>query len=295
MKKSSYKSIIGNIACTLTIALAIATVAFASSPVYNTPTFTPAFLEREYSTTEEVVVDIIEEDFQEESEEIIMEQELFAEEILDEIIVEEPQPLVHIVSSGDTLWKIAKEYYDDGNLYTQVAEDNDLNVNGYIYPGDEILIWLEPEVVEVVSTDDAISVDILGSDSPSTHALSLGGGDVPAYDPDETPRNNPDGIGIDVNELEYVGTYKITGYDPTCEHCCGWSTGIGSSGREIEVGISVACNDIPSGTWIYVEGYGVYRVDDTGGMGGGTVDIAAHTHDTCYSLTASGINVYIIG
>lgn len=278
------------------ISTAITMMVFASSADYN---FVPAFLEREVPIIEEVIVDISEEDFQEESEEIIMEQEPVIEQIVDEIIVEEPQPLVHTVSSGDTLWKIAKEYYGDGNLYIQVAEDNDLDINGYIFPGDEILIWLEPEVVEeveVLATEtEAIIVDELGMDTPSTHALSLGGGDVPAYDPNETPRNNPDGIGIDTSELEYVGTYKITGYDPYCEHCCGWSTGIGSSGRQIEVGTSVACNDIPSGTWIYVEGYGVYRVDDTGGMGGGTVDIAAHTHDTCYSLTASGINVYIIG
>ena len=106
-------------------------------------------------------------------------------------------------------------------------------------------------------------------------------------------RNNIDEI--DTTEYTYIGEYKITGYTPGCEHCCGNTEGITASGVEAIVGYTVAAeSSIPFGTTIYIEGYGYYVVEDRGAFDSGTIDIAASTHEECYLLTNNGINVYIV-
>ena len=62
----------------------------------------------------------------------------------------------------------------------------------------------------------------------------------------------------------YYGTAYITAYCPgSC--CCGqWAGSHTSSGTVPTAGRTVACNDLPAGTHIYIEGMGEYIVEDTG-------------------------------
>lgn len=100
---------------------------------------------------------------------------------------------------------------------------------------------------------------------------------------------------IDTTEYKYIGEYKITGYTPGCEHCCGNTEGITASGVEAIVGYTVATEpSIPFGTTLYIEGYGYYVVEDRGAFDSNIIDIAASTHEECYSITNSGVNVYIV-
>lgn len=87
------------------------------------------------------------------------------------------------------------------------------------------------------------------------------------------------------------GEFYITGYTPTCEHCCGKSDGIASSGVEVVVGRTVAMhlNDmellgIEYGDRIYIEGIGERVVEDTG-CRQGVIDVACASHDDCYKMT----------
>jgi 3D (Asp-Asp-Asp) domain-containing protein len=87
------------------------------------------------------------------------------------------------------------------------------------------------------------------------------------------------------------GEFYITGYTPTCEHCCGKSDGIASSGVEVVVGRTVAMhlNDmellgIEYGDRIYIEGIGERVVEDTGWRQG-VIDVACASHDECYKMT----------
>lgn len=87
------------------------------------------------------------------------------------------------------------------------------------------------------------------------------------------------------------GEFYITGYTPTCEHCCGKSDGIASSGVEVVVGRTVAMhlNDmellgIEYGDRIYIEGIGERVVEDTG-CRQGVIDVACESHDDCYKMT----------
>ena len=100
---------------------------------------------------------------------------------------------------------------------------------------------------------------------------------------------------IDTTEYKYIGEYKITGYTPGCKHCCGNTKGITASGVEAIAGYTVAAEpSIPFGTTLYIEGYGYYVVEDRGAFDSDTIDIAASNHSECYSLTNTGVNVYIV-
>lgn len=91
------------------------------------------------------------------------------------------------------------------------------------------------------------------------------------------------------------GEFYITGYTPTCEHCCGKSDGITSSGTEATVGRTVAMHPIDMdifgieyGDNIYIEGIGERVVEDTG-CGRGVIDVACESHEECYRVTGYSV------
>jgi 3D (Asp-Asp-Asp) domain-containing protein len=95
----------------------------------------------------------------------------------------------------------------------------------------------------------------------------------------------------DILKLRELDRFKITGYTPTCKHCCGKTDCIGASGRKIVVGESVAMNraDMKSfgleyGDKIYIEGIGERVIVDTG-CGQGVVDVACDSHASCRAIT----------
>ena len=86
--------------------------------------------------------------------------------------------------------------------------------------------------------------------------------------------------------MTYLGWYTLTAYEAT-GNCC-------ANGNYPSVGYTVACNTIPLGTTIYIEGYGTYVVEDTGGMGGGTIDIYMGDPAACIQFGVQGADVYIV-
>ena len=54
-----------------------------------------------------------------------------------------PEPeedISYTVQEGDTLWALAKHYYDDGNLYSLIAEANGIANPNLIYTGQTLII-----------------------------------------------------------------------------------------------------------------------------------------------------------
>ena len=95
----------------------------------------------------------------------------------------------------------------------------------------------------------------------------------------------------DIPKLRELGTFKITGYTPTCSHCCRKSDGIGASGRKIEVGKSVAMHradmkkfGLEYGDKIYIVGIGERVIEDTG-CEQGKIDVACDSHESCFDVT----------
>jgi 3D (Asp-Asp-Asp) domain-containing protein len=87
------------------------------------------------------------------------------------------------------------------------------------------------------------------------------------------------------------GEFYITGYTPTCEHCCGKSDGITASGVVASAERTVAMHQtdmnnlgIEYGDSIYIEGIGERVVEDTG-CRQGVIDVACASHEDCYKIT----------
>ncbi len=71
-----------------------------------------------------------------------MEAIVAPEEPVPPVPPENPYQQKYVVQKGDTLWKIADEYYGDGRLYTKIFEANRdvLKDPDKIKPGQELRI-----------------------------------------------------------------------------------------------------------------------------------------------------------
>lgn len=210
----------------------------------------------------------------------------------------EPEYIEYTVQAGDSLWSIAQDYYGSGKNYVALAAYNDMATSDYIHPGDVLKVQnsedidLEAVAIEYEAvTEEAAdtSESVVTTTSPVLGASSFDGD----MDYDQAVALLKDGSSVDTSNMEYMGNWRITGYDPHCSHCCGKTNGITASGNQAEFGTSAGCNNLPLGTIIYIEGYGTYRIDDRGGMSTNHIDIAAPSHDVCYQLTGHA-NVYVV-
>lgn len=210
----------------------------------------------------------------------------------------EPEYIEYTVQAGDSLWSIAQDYYGSGKNYVALAAYNDMATSDYIHPGDvlkiqnsedidleAVAIKYEAAIAEAADTSESV----VTTTSPVLGASSFDGD----MDYDQAVALLKDGSSVDTSNMEYMGNWRITGYDPHCAHCCGKTNGITASGNQAEFGTSAGCNNLPLGTIIYIEGYGTYRIDDRGGMSTNHIDIAAPSHDVCYQLTGHA-NVYVV-
>lgn len=93
-------------------------------------------------------------------------------------------------------------------------------------------------------------------------------------------------------QMTCIGQYYVTGYD-ICVECCGKTDGITASGVLAEVGRTVAANNMPFGTRLYIDGIGERVVEDRGGMKDNVLDVLCNDHPECYAITGY-YDVYII-
>lgn len=222
------------------------------------------------------VIESVEDDIEviiDETEEEIVEVEE------EEIQIEDT--VYHTVEKNDSYWSISDLYYESGTYSTRLAEYNGKNVNAILNIGDVLEI---PELDE----DDNFVGQVLKEE---TQASSV------QYSLNNTSNNSAKNYTdyVDTSTYEYIGLYNITGYTPGCVHCCGNDAGITASGNVATVGYTVAASsNLPFGTNLYIEDYGYYVVEDRGGFNSNVLDIAAASHEDCYELTASGVDVYIV-
>ncbi len=81
----------------------------------------------------------------------------------------------------------------------------------------------------------------------------------------------------------YIGYYTLTAYE--------WTGQPMADGQYPYYG-AVACNSLPLGTWIYIEGYGTFQVCDRGGMANNVIDIYLGDPDECIQFGRRAANVY---
>lgn len=97
-------------------------------------------------------------------------------------------------------------------------------------------------------------------------------------------------------ELTYLGAFTATAYCP-CEICCGaYSSGYTASGTLAEEGRTIACNSLPFGSQVLIDGH-TYVVEDTGWSpyGEAWVDIFFYDHEAALAYGCRTVDVYLIG
>lgn len=85
---------------------------------------------------------------------------------------------------------------------------------------------------------------------------------------------------------------ELTFYTISADEC-GNDAGITASGRPAQVGRTIACNSLPIGTKVMIEG-NVYTVEDTGGMPDNTLDVLVGTKAEAYARGRYTTTVYIL-
>ena len=101
-------------------------------------------------------------------------------------------------------------------------------------------------------------------------------------EPEEIAEESPE------EELEYLGTFEMTAYEWTGSPC--------ANGNYPEVGYTVACNSLPLGTTVYIEGVGYRVVEDRGAEwhGSNWMDLYLGDVDSCYEWGVRSVDVYIV-
>ena len=92
----------------------------------------------------------------------------------------------------------------------------------------------------------------------------------------------------ELNNMVYSGNYMMTAYTWTGNPC--------ANGNYPTDGYSVACNSLPFGTRIYIEGIGERVVEDRGpdSMSGAWLDVYMDSYDACVQWGVQYRDVYII-
>lgn len=101
-------------------------------------------------------------------------------------------------------------------------------------------------------------------------------------EPEEIAEESPE------EELEYLGTFDMTAYEWTGNPC--------ANGNYPSVGYTVACNSLPLGTTVYIEGVGYRVVEDRGAEWHGDwwMDLYLGDVDSCYEWGVRSVDVYIV-
>lgn len=84
----------------------------------------------------------------------------------------------------------------------------------------------------------------------------------------------------------YLGGYTLTAYE--------WTGNLCANGNYPTCGYTAACNSLPLGTRIYIEGMGEYVIEDRGGMDNSVIDIYMGDVETCLQFGVQYADVYII-
>ena len=100
---------------------------------------------------------------------------------------------------------------------------------------------------------------------------------------------NTDSVDESANEsLEYIGSFDMTAYEWTGSPC--------ANGNYPTVGYTVACNSLPLGTQVYIEGVGYRVVEDRGAEWHSDywMDLYLGDVDACYEWGVRTVEVYIV-
>lgn len=140
---------------------------------------------------------------------------------------------------------------------------------------------------ENVLTAEAEEIPTEGESAENSPVESSFAEETPEEPVAETQEDEPSG------DMEYLGSWVATAYCP-CEICCGsWSGSPTASGVMPTPWHTVACDILPFGTEIYVDGYGYFVVEDLG-VYGEWIDIFCSEHSEADTFGMQTVDVYLV-
>ena len=223
--------------------------------------------------------------------------------------------LVIIVETGSYISEVnsttvkAAEPADEDEVDIAVNESAKLGVSGldFLYDVDsdlvidtsitedgskEIELILNDAIVEL-KVDNSKSLKEESNDSKESKEDSKDDSEE-SKESDETTDKEDENASDDDNNLEYVGTFKVTAYC-SCSACCGNSNGITASGTKATAGRTIAADTskFPLGTELTFNGH-TYVVEDTGGaISGNRIDLYMSSHQEALNWGVRYCDVYI--
>ena len=170
------------------------------------------------------------------------------------------------------LYAAAREINESGRTYETSASDRsgDLGTpdpygEGNVLPAEDL--HDDGEYLEVDQEDCGEEVNSLYSDAEPGYSESL----------------------------TYYGEFTATAYC-ACPVCCGeYSSGYTASGTLAEEGRTIACNSLPFGTQVMIDGH-IYTVEDTGWSpyGENWLDIFFNSHEAALAYGCRTVDVYLV-
>jgi 3D (Asp-Asp-Asp) domain-containing protein len=98
-----------------------------------------------------------------------------------------------------------------------------------------------------------------------------------------------------IQQRTEIGVFKITAYCP-CENCNGcWAGQPAKNGEEMEEGLTIAVDPdvIPLGSYVYIEGVGMRKAQDTGSaIRGNKIDLFFSSHGETEEWGVRYLEVY---
>lgn len=197
--------------------------------------------------------------------------------------------------------------YEDQTAYISADWVTETEPPHTMYSTDYLNLRTEPntdcDILKTVSPDTALSISgeandgwytVIYSDEVTCYVSADWVTDeVPATLTEDTSYASDsndysyDNSGSGTASGSYLGVYTLTAYEWTGNAC--------ANGNYPTEGYTVACNSLPLGTQIYIEGYGTFTVEDRGGMGSNVIDIYLGDVSACYDFGVRSAAVYIVG
>lgn len=158
----------------------------------------------------------------------------------------------------------------------------------YVNAGDGLYVRSEPSIdsEKVGSLGYASAVDVVGTVVNSNWSLiewkdnyAFVCSDYIQEEKIKIEKKSSGSVG------QYLGHYMITAYEWTGDPC--------ANGRYPSEGYTVACNSLPLGTRIYIDGVGERVVEDRGGGGSDWIDLYLGDPDDCWNWGVKYRDVWI--
>lgn len=143
-------------------------------------------------------------------------------------------------------------------------------------------VWSEYLTMEAPPEDEIIEVHQIEPKQPGVYFVAS-----------QKKNSNADSVKQESSNSKgsYLGSYKLTAYC-NCSKCCGkWAGGATASGTTPTAGRTVACNSLPFGTKLNINGH-IYTVEDTGNMADNVIDIYFNSHSAALQFGVQYADVY---